>query len=87
MTTSASDFFPGDSCRPAGAVPISTVYQVAGMSCGHCGNAVIREVAGLAGVSDVRVDLAEGSMTVVSDRPMARSSIGAAIEEAGCTLA
>lgn len=35
-----------------------------GMSCEHCAEAVTREVGQLPGLSDVRVDLAAGELTV-----------------------
>lgn len=73
-------------CYSADDQRISARYQVAGMTCGHCERAVIREISSLAGVSEVRVDLPSGSVTVFSDRPIARRSVEAAIDEAGYTL-
>ncbi len=65
---------------------VTTTYQVSGMTCGHCENAVRTELGRLAGVRDVTVDLATGAVTVVSDGPLARDDVQAAIDEAGYTL-
>jgi copper ion binding protein len=58
-------------------------YRVTGMTCGHCVAAVEQEVGGIAGVSDVAVDLASGSVTVTSSRPLTTDEITAAVDEAG----
>ena len=41
-------------------------YAVEGMTCAHCAGAVSREVRRIEGVSDVRVDVAAGTLTAVS---------------------
>jgi copper chaperone len=64
----------------------TTTYPVEGMSCEHCVNAVTSELTGLAGVSEVTVDLVpDGTslVTVTSDSPLAEDAVGAALEEAG----
>ena len=61
-------------------------YTVSGMTCGHCVGAVTQEVGALEGVSDVRVDLATGEVAVVSERPLDRASVAAAVDEAGYEL-
>lgn len=65
----------------------TTTYSVSGMTCGHCVGAVEKAVGGLAGVSNVAVDLASGSVTVESDAPLDRAAVAAAIDEAGYELA
>lgn len=72
--------------RPATEHTVRATYQVAGMSCGHCRTAVIEEVSALSGVGEVDVELSTGHMTVLSDRPLTRGAVAAALEEAGCTL-
>jgi copper ion binding protein len=62
-------------------------YRVTGMTCGHCVAAVEQEVGGIAGVSDVAVDLASGSVTVTSSCPLTTDEITAAVDEAGYELA
>lgn len=58
-------------------------YQVDGMTCGHCVNAVSTEVGALPGVADVQVDLATGAVTVRSERPVPFDEIVRAVDEAG----
>jgi copper ion binding protein len=62
-------------------------YQVAGMTCGHCVAAVTREVEALEPVTDVRVELESGDVTVTSERPLTDDEIAAAVDEAGYQLA
>lgn len=61
----------------------TATYTIKGMTCGHCVNAVTGELSGLAGVSDVQVDLESGVATVTSDRPLDRAAVLAAVDEAG----
>lgn len=65
----------------------STTWTVAGMTCGHCVQAVTDEVSAIAGVEQVDVDLASGALTVVSSGPLTRESVEAAVDEAGYALA
>ncbi len=62
-------------------------YTVTGMTCAHCVNSVHSEVGRLPGVTDVRVDLAAGRVTVTSDRPLDDTAVAAAVDEAGYELA
>jgi copper ion binding protein len=62
-------------------------YQVTGMTCGHCVAAVTREVESLEPVTDVRVELESGDVTVTSARPLTDEEIAGAIDEAGYELA
>lgn len=61
-------------------------FSVAGMTCGHCQQAVTTELSKLAGVTDVRVDLAAGTATVTSNESLATGDVAAAIDEAGYEL-
>jgi copper ion binding protein len=65
---------------------VTTTYQVQGMTCGHCVNSVSTEVAALAGVTDVQVDLASGQVTVTSESPLDADAVRAAVDEAGYDL-
>lgn len=65
----------------------TSTYQVSGMTCAHCVDAVTQEVAGLPGVRGVDVDLEAGSLTVVSDAPLDEGAVAAAVDEAGYELA
>ena len=62
-------------------------YTVTGMTCGHCVSSVTEEVSAIEGVSDVVVDLASGSLTFTSDRPVSSDAVEAAVHEAGYSLA
>jgi copper chaperone CopZ len=65
---------------------VSATYQVTGMSCEHCVQAVSGELTALAGVTGVTVDLVPGGRSVVtvsSDEPLAGQAVAAALDEAG----
>lgn len=65
---------------------ITTTYQVTGMTCEHCANAVTDELTNLGGVRDVAVELVPDGpspVTVASDGPLQRGDIAAALDEAG----
>jgi copper chaperone CopZ len=66
---------------------VSTTYQVAGMTCGHCVQAVTAELTALPGVHDVSVDLPTGAVTVTSDGPLPIDEVRTAVDEAGYSLA
>ena len=61
-------------------------FQVAGMTCGHCANAVTSELKSVSGVSDVAVDLVAGgtsTVTVEADHDLSDAEVTAALDEAG----
>jgi len=62
----------------------STTYIVSGMTCGHCVQAVTREVSAIEGVSGVDVDLDSGRLTVEGDATT--EQVAAAVDEAGYQL-
>jgi copper ion binding protein len=64
----------------------TATYTVQGMTCGHCVASVKEEVGGIAGVSDVAVELETGAVTVTSDAPLDAATVKAAVEEAGYEL-
>ena len=57
------------------------------MTCDHCVRAVETEVAKIAGVGSVSVDLAAGQVTLRSDDPVDPAEVKAAVEEAGFEIA
>ena len=61
----------------------TSTYTVAGMTCGHCVNAVTTEISGLPAVTDVRVDLDTGRVMVTSLGPLSEGEVTAAVERAG----
>ncbi|GAA4512400.1 heavy-metal-associated domain-containing protein [Actinoallomurus oryzae] len=65
----------------------TTQYKVKGMTCGHCVSAVTAEVGALDGVTDVKVDLASGMVTVASTAPLDEQAVRDAVDEAGYEIA
>ena len=57
-------------------------YVVKGMTCGHCVISVSEEVAEVAGVSHVDVELASGRLVVRGER-VSDGAVTAAVAEAG----
>ncbi len=57
-------------------------FSVPAMTCGHCEAAVKGEIAKVAGVEDVSVDLASKHVTVSGD-DLDQQAIFAAVDEAG----
>jgi copper chaperone CopZ len=64
----------------------STTFNVNGMTCAHCQRAVTQEITAIDGVESVTVELATGTVTVTTARPVDRADIAAAVYEAGYTL-
>ncbi|ARF81292.1 heavy-metal-associated domain-containing protein [Kitasatospora aureofaciens] len=76
----------GAGKAPATAAAERAVFQVKGMTCGHCVSSVTAELEKVAGVTEVAVDLATGQVTVDSTAPLADTDVAAAIDEAGYAL-
>ncbi len=62
-------------------------YTLAGMTCGHCVNAVTEEVSAVPGVTAVDVDLASGGLTATADAEVDDAAVRAVVEEAGYQVA
>ena len=60
-------------------------FQVQGMSCGHCVNAVTQAVKAVDPQAEVKIDLASGKVDVQSQQDHA--AIARAIEEEGYKVA
>jgi copper chaperone CopZ len=66
---------PDGSCSTGAAAEAvvdgrTTVYSVAGMTCGHCKATLTKEIGALSGVLSVDVDLSAGQVAVTtSDEP------------------
>lgn len=73
-----------DSGAPAGGA--TTVYQVSGMTCGHCEGAVSEEISSIDGVTSVKAVASTGQVTVTSRAPLAEDAVRAAVDEAGYEL-
>ena len=65
---------------------VTATYEIIGMTCDHCVRAVRDEVAALAGVTTVQVDLSSGRAVVTSDEPLSQEALRAAVDEAGYQL-
>lgn len=88
----------GSCCSPTGschggadvqiepADSVTTVYEVKGMTCGHCEGAVSEEISALGGVTSVEAVAATGRVTVSSEAPLAEDAVRAAVDEAGYEL-
>ncbi|MET8470638.1 heavy-metal-associated domain-containing protein [Streptomyces sp. NPDC006422] len=80
----------GGACHtdaaPAAEGAVTTVYEVKGMTCGHCEGAVRGEISELAGVASVEASAATGRVTVVSAAPLDEEAVRAAVDEAGYEL-
>ncbi|MEU1352014.1 heavy-metal-associated domain-containing protein [Streptomyces sp. NPDC005795] len=86
----------GSCCSPSGSCHdgadaaaqggVTTVYQVTGMTCGHCEGAVSEEISGIEGVTSVKAVASTGQVTVVSRTPLAEEAVRAAVDEAGYEL-
>ncbi|MFE6662822.1 heavy-metal-associated domain-containing protein [Streptomyces sp. NPDC057697] len=83
---------PSGSCHDgadAGATAdagVTTVYQVTGMTCGHCEGAVSEEISGIEGVTSVKAVASTGQVTVISAAPLTDDAVRAAVDEAGYEL-
>jgi copper ion binding protein len=64
----------------------TTTWNVEGMTCQHCVNAVTQEVSAIAGVTAVAVDLESGQVSITSEDALATDDVAAAIDEAGYVL-
>lgn len=65
---------------------MTTVYQVSGMTCGHCEGAISEEVSGIEGVTSVKAVASTGRVTVISAAPLSDDAVRAAVDEAGYEL-
>ncbi|CAL9417766.1 heavy-metal-associated domain-containing protein [Streptomyces sp. enrichment culture] len=65
---------------------VTTVYEVKGMTCGHCEGAVTQEISALPGVTSVQAVAATGKVTVTSGAPLDEEAVRAAVDEAGYEL-
>ena len=64
----------------------TATFTVTGMTCGHCVQAVTDELQTIDGVETVDVELASGTVTVVSAEPITEQALAAAVDEAGYAL-
>ncbi|ARI54455.1 MULTISPECIES: heavy-metal-associated domain-containing protein [Streptomyces] len=85
---------PTGACHGGGAADVqieptevvTAVYEVKGMTCGHCEGAVSEEISALGGVTSVEAVAATGRVTVSSKAPLTEDAVRAAVDEAGYEL-
>jgi len=65
---------------------METVYEVKGMTCGHCVGSVTQEISALPGVENVDVVLETGKVTVKSEAGLTVDQVREAVDEAGYEL-
>jgi copper chaperone CopZ len=74
---------PAAGIRTKGRTMTTTEYQVTGMTCGHCEMSVREEVGLIAGVDEIQVSAATGSLVVTSAVALDDAAVIAAVDEAG----
>lgn len=62
---------------------MTTEFKVPEISCQHCVNAITKEVEGVQGVQNVKVDLGSKLVSVQADESVTAATLVAAINEAG----
>jgi copper chaperone len=76
------------TAEPTSGTGFTTTFQVVGMTCSHCVNAVTGELTdSVAGVREVNIDLPTGQVVLTSDGPVTEAAVAAAVTEAGYQLA
>jgi copper chaperone CopZ len=76
----------GTTTSVAVAEGVTTVYNVSGMTCGHCKATITKTVGALGSVLRVEVDLTAGQITVTTDGEPDDALITATVDEAGYEL-
>ncbi|WP_225642574.1 heavy-metal-associated domain-containing protein [Streptomyces werraensis] len=69
-----------------GGAAIATVYNVSGMTCGHCKSTLTREIGALEDVLSVDVDVAAGRVTVTTTDEPDDAKLAEVVDEAGYEL-
>ena len=62
---------------------MQTKFNVDGMTCSHCENAVKNAVSAISGVTEVKVDLAGKMVTVIHNESVTSDAVKNEIEEQG----
>lgn len=75
-----------DSATDVQVGSVTTVYEVKGMTCGHCEGSVSEEISAIAGVTSVKAVASTGLVTVASQAPLDEEAVRAAVDEAGYEL-
>ena len=67
-------------------ISMEKIINVKGMTCPHCVKHVTKALSGMEGVSDVSVDLAAGTASLVAAREIPDSEFAAVLDDAGYEL-
>ncbi|MEV0804966.1 heavy metal-associated domain-containing protein [Micromonospora sp. NPDC050200] len=65
---------------------LQSTYTISGMTCTGCARKVASHLGAVPGVTDVQVDVANGTATVTSEVSLDRADVHAAVERAGYRL-
>lgn len=77
---------PDPSGTSEGNTVSTQIFQVDGMTCGHCANHVTNELKAVPGVTEVNVDLVAGgtsTVTLQADHELTDAEVTVALQEAG----
>ncbi|MFJ4467283.1 heavy-metal-associated domain-containing protein [Streptomyces sp. NPDC089424] len=74
---------PDSSCSTDGR---TTVYNVSGMTCGHCKATLTKETGALEGVGAVNVDLEAGQVSVTTSGQADDMLLARVVDDAGYEL-
>lgn len=76
------------TCSTSAAITegTKTVYNVSGMTCGHCKATLTKEIGALDGVLSVEVDLSAGQVSVTTSNEPDDALLAQVIDEAGYEL-
>ncbi|GAA2122148.1 heavy-metal-associated domain-containing protein [Kitasatospora saccharophila] len=86
MSCCSTDGTCSTTATAAAPAAVTTVFTVAGMTCGHCEQAVGKAIGALEGVRAVRVDVRGGLVSVDSAAEPDDAAVRAAVDEAGYEL-
>ncbi|MEU6988544.1 heavy-metal-associated domain-containing protein [Streptomyces sp. NPDC046324] len=75
-----------NSAAPADSASLVTVYNVSGMTCGHCKATLTKEIGALDNVQAVEVDLEKGQVAVTTTSVPDDTLFEKVIDEAGYEL-
>ncbi|MGW7433973.1 heavy-metal-associated domain-containing protein [Streptomyces sp. NPDC054861] len=75
-----------NSAALAGSESLITVYNVSGMTCGHCKATLTEEIGALDRVQAVEVDLEKGQVSVTATSVLDDALLEKVIDEAGYEL-
>ncbi|MDT0613485.1 heavy-metal-associated domain-containing protein [Streptomyces lancefieldiae] len=81
---------PDGSCSTTGTATatagVTTVYNVSGMTCGHCKATLTKEIGALEGVLTVDVDLETGQVAVTTADEPDDALVAKVVDDAGYEL-